>query len=96
MLTFTVFVQERDQQNLGLHEFQAAPRIGEFISLNDDNSGKAQAYEVKAVVHSPTSGSGRGELYVKHVGTEMELLRKLLKNPDDTAATMKAILGGNR
>lgn len=54
--------------------FQAAPRVGEYLSLSDEHA-KAQGYIVRAVVHA---ANGKGNLFVEHVGTEAEMMEKLL------------------
>ena len=73
MVEFIVLV-EGQRTGLGTHAFQTAPHVGDYISMND-REGKGQAYKVKAVVHA---SDGKGDLIVEHVGTETELLSRLL------------------
>jgi hypothetical protein len=61
-----------DFKGLGSHHFRLAPRMGEFVTLNDDN-GIGQAYEVTAVIHPLDPASAAGDLILKHIGTDVEM-----------------------
>jgi hypothetical protein len=60
-------------KGLGFQKFLIAPRVGEFVTLNDE-AGIGQAYKVVAVMHplEPVGGSA-GDLILKHVGTDLEV-----------------------
>lgn len=54
--------------------FQAPPHVGEYLAVPDD-AGQPQGFVVKAVVHG---ANGKANLFVEHVGTEAEMMEKLL------------------
>ena len=68
---------EGQETGLGSHTFHAVPHVGEYISMND-SEGNGQAYKVKAVIHVPDPSSSGGDLIIEHVGTEMQLMQRLL------------------
>ena len=73
MVEFIVLL-EGQEIGFGTHTFQTAPHVGEYISMND-LKGQGQAYRGNAVVHA---SDGYGDLIVEHVGTEIELMGRLL------------------
>ena len=56
---------------LGTHRFRVAPRIGECITVNDEN-GIGQAYRVKAIAHPLEPVDTAGDLILEHVGTDVD------------------------
>lgn len=59
---------------LGRHSFRMAPRIGEYVTLND-KTGSGQAYRVRAVVHPLEPAPTAGDLILEHIGTDIEIMR---------------------
>ena len=63
-------------EGLGKQAFQAMPRVGEYIAMNDEN-GVGRIYEVVAVIHGAAPCSTAGEIYIRYAGTELEVMRRL-------------------
>lgn len=59
-------------------ELAAAPRVGEYLSLNDPN-GIGQSFEVLAVIHpvNPGSSTATVEVRLRHIGTEVDLFKAI-------------------
>lgn len=62
----------------GVHKFRVPPRVGEHLGMEDANR-VSQGYRVIAVALAadPIPMSGAGDLYVRHVGTEHEMVARL-------------------
>lgn len=77
LIEFVVIVKDaQGNYGLGTHGFRLAPRIGEFVTLNDDK-GIGQAYRVKAVIHPLEPASAAGDLILEHIGTDIEFRMEL-------------------
>lgn len=50
----------------GSIKYRVAPRVGEHINLIDDE-GKAQVYEVVAIIHPHEPASCAGDLIVRYI-----------------------------
>ncbi len=59
---------------IGMQSFTAIPRVGDYLSIAVDE--KAEAFVVKAVLHAARGGA---DLFVEQVGSEQELIKKLLR-----------------
>ncbi|MEN8291389.1 hypothetical protein C7E16_04060 [Acinetobacter radioresistens] len=57
------------------HEFETLPRIGEWINLD------GQIFEVVMVIHHPSDQSGP-DLYVKHLGSDIDLIDHLVRESE--------------
>ena len=66
---------QRDTGNIGSFRFQSCPRVGEEVSLNDDQ-GVGQVYKVISVVHAPAREEAVptvvGDLFVVWIGTHTD------------------------
>lgn len=60
-----------DFEPLGSQKFRVAPRVGEYVTINENGVG--QAYRVKAVIHPLEPAGTAGDLVLEHVGTDLEL-----------------------
>ncbi|WP_347473252.1 hypothetical protein ABEF86_16820 (plasmid) [Acinetobacter thermotolerans] len=60
------------QEPLYAHEFETLPRIGEWINLD------GQIFEVAMVIHHPSDQSGP-DLYLKHLGSDVDLIDRLIR-----------------
>lgn len=60
------------QKPLYAHEFETLPRSGEWINLD------SQIFEVVMVIHHPSDQSGL-DLYVKHLGNDIDLIDHLVR-----------------
>lgn len=67
------------QLGLGEFTFLSAPKIGEWIEINEN--GKSIVYEVLAVLHSTVCSEV--SIYVKRLGELEEALSKLPDQPTD-------------
>ena len=76
LIEFMVMVRSSsgDIDGLGRHSFRIAPRIGEYVTLND-KTGNGQAYKVKAVVHPLEPAPTAGDLILEYFGTDIEAMR---------------------
>jgi hypothetical protein len=74
LVEFMVMVRNSNGNvdGLGRHSFRIAPRIGEYVTV-DDKTGNGQAYKVKAVVHPLNPTSTAGDLVLEHIGTDLEM-----------------------
>ncbi len=59
---------------LGSHEFAVPPRVGEFVTMNDED-GIGQAYQVAAVVHPLDPATDAGDLILKYFSTDVEMIK---------------------
>lgn len=74
-----VIVRPKDSNNwrgLGGMEFAVSPRIGEYLSINDDD-GIGQAYRIVAVLHAPNMGKTIGDILAVYECTDVELRSRL-------------------
>lgn len=58
------------QVPLHAHEFETLPRIGEWVNL------EGQIFEVLMLIHHSSDQSGP-DLYVKHLGSDVDLIDHL-------------------
>ena len=65
-----------DMEGLGARKFQVLPVKGDFVTV-DDNGGIGQAFEVIAIIHPLEEASTAGDLILRHVGTDLELRKRL-------------------
>ena len=63
-------------QGHGSHEFLATPRVGEHITMNDDE-GIGQAYQIIAIMHPIAPTMTAGDLIIRHVGTDGDFRQSL-------------------
>jgi len=73
LIKFTVITKNQleDFEPLGTQRFRIAPRVGEYVTINE--SGIGQAYRVKAVIHPLEPAGTAGDLILEHVGTDVEM-----------------------
>ena len=78
MIEFMVMEKKADGEweGLGRQSFRIAPRIGEYIDLNDEE-GIGQTYEVIAVMHPMQPASTAGDLIIRHLGTGTDFRKNL-------------------
>ena len=69
-------VKDGKYEGMGRQKFRIAPRIGEYITTDEDGIG--QAYVVKAVMHPMEPAGTAGDIILSHVGSDLDL-RKSLK-----------------
>ena len=78
---FIVIEKKNDGHAVGLgaHEFRIPPRVGEYIGMNDAN-GVGQAYQVVGVALAvdPVPTGCAGDLFVRHVGTDLDMRTRLI------------------
>jgi len=74
MVKFMVMIKKADGawQGLGAHGFVVPPRIGEYVTFDDEN-GTGLAYRVKAVFHPLDPATYAGDLVLEYVSTDLDL-----------------------
>ena len=74
LIEFMVMIQKPGEplSGLGRKAFRFAPRVGDFVGLNDE-AGIGQAYRVKAMLHSLEPTTTAGDLILEYVSTDLEL-----------------------
>ncbi len=72
-------ISKASPRALGQLQFRAAPRKGEYITL-DGEDGQGQNYEVLAVIHPSEPQATAGDLLVRHTGSDTDFRSSFGRN----------------